>query len=211
MFRRKIETVKMLYKKGGIKLILRHFLKKYACISFIENKTSIFSCLSMIILDKPLIVAQNMEEFNEFIIFLKKRNIKNVLEIGTYKGGTAFLFKKLLNANVTTIDIKNLLPIKIALKLKGIRAIQSNSHNKETLEKVKGNYDLLFIDGDHAYESVKKDFEMYSPLVRKGGIIAFHDIFINHDVNIFWNEIKRNHNYLEIKNNKPLGIGVILK
>jgi len=36
--------------------------------------------------------------------------------------------------------------------------------------------DLLFIDGDHRYEGVRKDFEMYSPLVRKGGIVAFHDI-----------------------------------
>jgi predicted O-methyltransferase YrrM len=36
--------------------------------------------------------------------------------------------------------------------------------------------DFLFIDADHSYEGVKKDFEMYSPLVRKGGIIAFHDI-----------------------------------
>jgi cephalosporin hydroxylase len=210
MFRRKIETAKMLYKKGGIKLILRHFIRKYIFL-LIERKTSILSFLSIVIFNKPLIVSQNMNEFNEFILFLKKRNIKNVLEIGMYKGGTAFLFKKLLNANVTTIDIKNLLPITIALKLKGIQAIQGNSHNKETLEKVKGNYDLLFIDGDHAYESVKKDFEMYSPLVKNGGIIAFHDIFIISDVNIFWNEIKRNYNYLEIKNNKPLGIGVIFK
>jgi len=36
--------------------------------------------------------------------------------------------------------------------------------------------DFLFIDGDHTYEGVKRDFEMYSPLVRNGGIIAFHDI-----------------------------------
>jgi cephalosporin hydroxylase len=201
MFRRKIESAKILYKKGGIKLIFRP----------IENKTSVLSFLSLVILDRPLIISQNMNEFNEFILFLKKRNVKNVLEIGTYKGGTAFLFKKLLNVNVTTIDIENLLPITIALKLKGVRVIQGNSHSKETLEKVKGNYDLLFIDGDHAYESVKKDFEMYSPLVKNGGIIAFHDIFIISDVNIFWNEIKRNYNYLEIKNNKPLGIGVIFK
>jgi len=36
--------------------------------------------------------------------------------------------------------------------------------------------DFLFIDGDHTYEGVEGDFEMYSPLVRRGGIIAFHDI-----------------------------------
>jgi predicted O-methyltransferase YrrM len=36
--------------------------------------------------------------------------------------------------------------------------------------------DFLFIDGDHTYEGVKQDFEMYTPLVRKGGLVAMHDI-----------------------------------
>jgi predicted O-methyltransferase YrrM len=36
--------------------------------------------------------------------------------------------------------------------------------------------DFLFIDGDHTYEGVTRDFEMYSPLVKRGGIIAIHDI-----------------------------------
>ncbi len=34
---------------------------------------------------------------------------------------------------------------------------------------------LLFIDGSHQYEDVKKDFLLWSPLVIYGGIIAFHD------------------------------------
>lgn len=36
--------------------------------------------------------------------------------------------------------------------------------------------DFLFIDGDHHYDMVRSDYEMYGPLVRPGGIIAFHDI-----------------------------------
>lgn len=35
--------------------------------------------------------------------------------------------------------------------------------------------DLLFIDGDHSYDAAIRDFELYSPLVRSGGIVAFHD------------------------------------
>jgi len=35
--------------------------------------------------------------------------------------------------------------------------------------------DLLFIDGDHHYEAVKKDFEQWSPYVKTGGIILIHD------------------------------------
>jgi hypothetical protein len=36
--------------------------------------------------------------------------------------------------------------------------------------------DLLFIDADHTYEGVRADYETYSPLVRPGGLIAFHDV-----------------------------------
>ena len=40
-----------------------------------------------------------------------------------------------------------------------------------------GEIDALFIDADHAYESVERDFNIYAPLVRSGGIVGFHDIF----------------------------------
>ncbi|MSP19578.1 MAG: class I SAM-dependent methyltransferase [Bdellovibrionales bacterium] len=35
--------------------------------------------------------------------------------------------------------------------------------------------DLLFIDGDHSYEGVKADWEVFSPHVSKFGIVVFHD------------------------------------
>lgn len=35
--------------------------------------------------------------------------------------------------------------------------------------------DLIFIDGDHSFEGVKRDFEIYSEKLNKNGIIAFHD------------------------------------
>lgn len=39
--------------------------------------------------------------------------------------------------------------------------------------------DFLFIDGNHAYEAVRKDFEDWSPKVKPGGYIAFHDVSFN--------------------------------
>jgi hypothetical protein len=59
--------------------------------------------------------------------------------------------------------------------------IRGDSYANSTLKKVKEILDeqglsFLFIDGDHTYEGVKKDFEMYSNLVGEGGVIAFHDI-----------------------------------
>ena len=35
--------------------------------------------------------------------------------------------------------------------------------------------DYLHIDGDHSYEGVKKDFELYSTIISENGIITIHD------------------------------------
>lgn len=35
--------------------------------------------------------------------------------------------------------------------------------------------DLLFIDGDHGYESVRRDWLAFSPFVRPFGVVLFHD------------------------------------
>jgi predicted O-methyltransferase YrrM len=87
--------------------------------------------------------------------------------------------------------------------------------------------DLLFIDGDHSYNGVKKDFTDYSPLVRKGGWIAFHDIIPaglkdegvqrggwTGGVPEFWNEVKRTCEHFEIIENTQQdgsGIGVLVQ
>lgn len=102
---------------------------------------------------------------------------------------------------------------------------EHDSHTPDTLHKVEGlldwqpTIDFLFIDGDHSYEGVKKDFEMYAPLVKKGGVIVFHDALYHADkteeVDIFWNELKETLKFtepkpIEIKASKnSTGIGVI--
>lgn len=35
--------------------------------------------------------------------------------------------------------------------------------------------DILFIDSDHTYDGVKRDFELYSTLIKDDGIIGLHD------------------------------------
>jgi hypothetical protein len=42
------------------------------------------------------------------------------------------------------------------------------------------NVELVFIDGYHQYSSVLCDYRCLSPLVRKGGIIGFHDTIGRH-------------------------------
>lgn len=38
-----------------------------------------------------------------------------------------------------------------------------------------GGYDFIFIDGDHSYEAIKKDLELYVPKIRAGGLVMGHD------------------------------------
>lgn len=35
--------------------------------------------------------------------------------------------------------------------------------------------DMIFIDGDHSYEGVKRDWELFAPFVRQFGVVVFHD------------------------------------
>ena len=86
-----------------------------------------------------------------------------------------------------------------------------------------GECDFLFIDGDHTKEGVKEDFESYSPLVRDGGWIGFHDILDTEyhrsgragvivEVCDLWNEIKDKYEITEIidpNDQSMMGIGVI--
>lgn len=38
-----------------------------------------------------------------------------------------------------------------------------------------GSLDFCFIDGNHAYEFVKEDIQLYLPKVKKGGLLGGHD------------------------------------
>jgi len=38
-----------------------------------------------------------------------------------------------------------------------------------------GSIDFLFLDGDHTYDGVKKDLQLWINKIKKGGVIAGHD------------------------------------
>ena len=102
-----------------------------------------------------------------------------------------------------------------------LQLMRANSHEAATLDEVKKRFDgapvdMLFIDGDHTYEGVKQDWEMYSSLVRPGGIIVFHDVAGNYEdtqVKRLWDAIKGDHAYREymVHPRGHYGIGVIFK
>lgn len=181
--------------------------------------------------------AQIKEEIYEFLNILTKSPPKTILEIGTMNGGTLFLFSRVApeGASIISIDLPGgkfgggyprwKIPFYKSFAARGqrISLIREDSHKKETLANVEKilngeKLDLLFIDGDHSYEGVKRDFEMYSPLVKKGGVIAFHDIAVHSAesgcfVRDFWGEVKRGeHRYKElIKDSSQgwAGIGIL--
>jgi glycosyltransferase involved in cell wall biosynthesis len=149
---------------------------------------------------------------------VQSRQPKVVVEIGTAKGGTFWAWCRVAapDALLVSIDLpggdyKGVLGpdgygMRSTAKLKGyardeqeVHAWLCDSQSGETRERLERlldgrTIDFLFIDGDHSYEGVKKDFELYSPLV--DGVIAFHDIVyhskMKSDVPVLWNEIKDN-------------------
>ncbi len=124
-------------------------------------------------------IQQDETEMWELCTRLSKLNPQKGLEIGNASGGTTF-FWKALSPIVVSIDLEpaGSADGKFTLdRLKDVKFILGDSHASETLEQAKefAPYDFLFIDGDHTREGVSLDYEMYSPLVRSGGIVAFHD------------------------------------
>jgi len=59
-------------------------------------------------------------------------------------------------------------------------------HNFFVLQDIK--IDVLFIDGDHSYKGVKKDFELYSQILSPNGIIIIHDTDINYEQSLIVSE-----------------------
>lgn len=57
-------------------------------------------------------------------------------------------------------------------------------YSYQVIKSFKKPLDLLFIDGAHDYEGVLQDFIAWSPLVKPGGMIAFHDYHADPDPEI---------------------------
>jgi len=110
-------------------------------------------------------------------------------EIGTYLGDNSLSMLKQLNiAKLYLIDpydkvvgsagVKNvdLVVEKAKRKLKNFKNIVwINKFSSEAIEDIKDELDFVYIDGNHEYEFVKKDIELYSDKLKPGGLLAGHD------------------------------------
>jgi cephalosporin hydroxylase len=165
----------------------------------------------------------------------KRRHPQVVVEVGTARGGTLWYWCQyathdalLISVDLPGGDFGGGYTVEDVPRLLGharaaqdIQLLAGNSHSPKMLEAVEKlldgrKVDLLFIDGDHSYEGVKQDWEMYSPLVGQGGLIIFHDI-VEHtkipecQVDRLWNELKPEHKHEEFcaSDRGWAGIGVI--
>lgn len=79
------------------------------------------------------------------------------------------------------------------------RRVFSPRFIKETSENAYYNFfvpqdikiDVLFIDGDHSYEGVKLDFELYSKLLSSKGVVLLHDTDQNYSDSLIVSEDAR--------------------
>ena len=162
---------------------------------------------------------------------------QTVLEIGTAKGGSLYLWCQAAtdDALVISVDLPGgqfgggYSPPRIELYQQFARPDQTlhllreDSQDPATLKAVEDllnerRVDFCFIDGDHHYPGVKSDFLQYAPLVRGGGVIGFHDIKpAPHDPEIevhqLWDQLKERFETREIvepdANGRMIGIGLL--
>ncbi len=180
---------------------------------------------------KDHVLTQLPNEFRKFCEFYYTLRCKNVLEVGSYFGGTFYALCKLSEPDGVKVSLDcpifanypdELYKKRTSGAMNGfadnVVIINTDSHAVETQAHVADiikddKFDFIFIDGDHSYEGVKKDFEMYTPFLKKGGYVGFHDIkkfqHSNDGVEQFWKEL----NYpvkLEFKSDGfAMGIGVL--
>jgi predicted O-methyltransferase YrrM len=216
-----------------------HLKKEARCLINKAKTIRNFEYLPDLVIGHPTFQAVQVKE--EIVALLRVVNNlkpKHVLEIGGKDGGSLFLFARCAtqDAVLCSVDINFTKARMMAHRFFGVSkqrivCIPGDSHSSRVFEQVvscfpDGQVDFLFIDGDHSYEGIKRDYQTYTPLVRDGGIIAFHDIVPDYmarygtptgcytgGVPIFWCELKKNTiNFTELVHDSAqdgFGIGLI--
>lgn len=152
---------------------------------------------------------QSPLEVEMLLSLLSYFSVKTVVEIGSCHGGTAAIWKEQLLADVICIDATFDLWLAGDLAVTKIAGDSRWPDTYDSLVSVLDGrpIDFLFIDGDHSYAMAKNDYKKYSPLVREGGVIAFHDADVLPDVKKVFDEIPNKKLLLRSMH----GIGVVFK
>ncbi len=180
-------------------------------------------------------LLQVSEELVGFAEFASQRHPVRIAEIGTYNGGTSLFLCGLCGSvrEFVGVDLtphNDRLVSALAPRSVTVTFLRGSSRDPLVVEQLAAAFDgqpidLLFLDGDHTYDGVRADLLTYRPLVRAGGLIAFHDIVSDHgarggppatgwvgDVPVLWREIRERFPHWEFVKDweqDGAGIGVI--
>jgi predicted O-methyltransferase YrrM len=150
----------------------------------VENKVLVEDLVNYHVKDFIIeneLFQQVYEEILALAYWAKGFQPHNILEIG-HRGSTFHILSQLSTGKKVAVDyVDNGLSIRDHYMMYGqdFRLFIGDSQEEETRDKVKEfcpQYDLIFIDGDHSYEGVKRDFDLYKTLLSPRGHIIFHDI-----------------------------------
>jgi predicted O-methyltransferase YrrM len=181
-------------------------------------------------------MTQKEKEILELLAEVRRLRPRHLLEIGSSAGGTLFLWTRAAaeDATVVSIDlpaggVRDPEEADRLRRFEGFRRgrqqlylLRADSHADVTRRRLakllEGRaLDFLFIDGDHSYDGIRRDFADYAPLVRPRGLIALHDIHPHPqgwggEVPRFWTEIRDRYagsELLESPGQDGFGIGLI--
>ena len=154
---------------------------------------------------------QDADEIHWLVDKVEKINPKVILEIGLEKGGSFKIWEAMAGEGSLMIgvdaQIKNVISFGPHAHL-----VEGFSQERSTIDRVKEilngrQVDFLFIDGGHDLPTVTSDYNNYSPMVRSGGMIGFHDINDGAGVRQFWHNVPGNKEDITYQ----IGIGLIRK
>jgi predicted O-methyltransferase YrrM len=145
-------------------------------------KTFLHACKFFIGLDAPY--SQVTEE--ELSLLLEYSHSANIIvEIGCFEGKTTASLARNSKGMVYSIDpfFQGRLGIsygkwiaQVHFRRQHVRNIQLlKGTSDEVIHSFPHKIDFLFIDADHAYEAIKRDWENWVPRVNNGGMVALHD------------------------------------
>lgn len=157
--------------------------------------------------------SQSHWELNELLLELELIDVRRVLEIGMHQGGSARVWREALDPDllIGVNERDELVGDRDRLTTIFGRSQTADVHSRVVTLLAGQPLDYLFIDGGHLYDEVARDYELYGPLVRPGGLIAFHDARLTGnptcDVHRFWDNVRVGHRTKLIWDGTETGTG----